>query len=129
MNTPFLAGELTEIKIALAAEPPIGLVRDLVRCHERMLALRVSGDSMAGALAADGDIIILAASADLRDGDLVVARIHDNDGQEVPAIGRLHRQNGHLHLQAGDSDAASVCYRPDQIKIEGRIVLIMRQLG
>lgn len=128
MNTPFLAGKLTELKIAVADEPPIGLVRDLIGSHERMLALRVSSDSMAGALAADGDIIIVAASAELRDGDLVVAKIHHDDGQEVPALGRLYRQNGRMHLQAGDSDAPFVCYHPDQIKIEGRIVLIMRQL-
>ena len=64
----------------------IELTRSLLRGQDASFALRVSGDSMVDALVNDGDIVILSATADVRSGDMVAARVIEDDGREATTL-------------------------------------------
>ena len=112
------------------ADEAIELTRGLVRGQEDVFALRVSGDSMVDALVNDGDIVVLAAVSEIRNGDMVAARVATRDGREETTLKYYYRENGHVRLQHANPNVPPLpLYRPDQVEVCGRVVLIIRQMG
>ena len=112
------------------ADEAIELTRSLLGGRDATFALRVSGDSMTDALVNDGDIIILAAESEVYNGDMVAARVTADDGREATTLKYFYRENGHVRLQhANPSLPPLPFYRPEQVAIFGKVVLIVRQMG
>ncbi len=110
----------------------IELTRSLVRGHENVFALRVSGDSMIDALVHDGDIVILDADAEIVNGDLVAAAIAGANGQEATTLKKYFCESGHVRLRAANPRMALdpiPLYLPEQVKVYGKVVLVIRQVG
>lgn len=107
----------------------IELTRSLLGGRDATFALRVSGDSMIDALVNDGDIVILAAAADAHNGDMVAARVVDEDGQETSTLKYYFRENGHVRLQHANPNLPPLpLFRPEQVSVYGKVVLIVRQM-
>lgn len=114
----------------LFADEAIELTRGLVRGREDVFALRISGDSMVGASVNDGDIVVLAAGSEIHNGDMVAARLPGGDGQEATTLKYYYRENGHVRLQHANPNMPPLPpYRPDQVDVCGKVVLIIRQVG
>ncbi len=112
------------------ADEAIELTRSLLRGQDATFALRVSGDSMVDALVNDGDIVILSAAADVHNGDMVAAQVIEDDGREATTLKYFFRENGHVRLQHANSILPPLpFYRPEQVAIYGKVVLIIRQMG
>jgi repressor LexA len=108
----------------------IELTRNLLRGQDATFALRVSGDSMVDALVNDGDIVILSAAADVHNGDMVAARVTEDDGREATTLKYFFRENGHVRLQHANPILPPLpFYRPEQVAVYGKVVLIIRQMG
>ncbi len=110
----------------------IELTRGLVGGRDEVFALRVSGDSMVDALVNDGDVVVLTAATEVRNGDMVAARVASDDGQEAMTLKYFYRENGHVRLQAANPRMALnplPIYRPEQVQVYGKVVLIVRQVG
>jgi repressor LexA len=105
------------------------LTRSLVSVHSDVFALRVSGSSMMDALVNDGDIVVLTATEDVHNGDMVAARVVGEDGQEATTLKYFYRENGHVRLQPAHPDMLPFFYHPSQVTIHGKVVLIIRQVG
>lgn len=86
-------------------------------------ALEVSGDSMIEAGIFDGDYALIRRCDDARDGDIVVALI---DNAEA-TLKYLHREKGMVRLDPANSDHAPQCYRPDQVRIQGKLAGLLRR--
>jgi repressor LexA len=88
--------------------------------------LRVHGDSMINAGIFDGDLLAVHRTKQVRNGQIVVARI----GEEV-TVKRYHRLNNNPHIQliAENDDYApiEVDLRQQEFSIEGLSVGILRQ--
>ena len=107
----------------------IELTRSLLRGQDATFALRVSGDSMVDALVNDGDIVILSATPEVHDGDMVAAQVTEDDGREATTLKYFFRENGHVRLQHANPALPSLpFYRPEQVTIYGKVVLIIRQM-
>ena len=112
------------------ADEAIELTRSLLRGQDATFALRVSGDSMIDALVNDGDIVILSAVPDAHNGDMVAARVMEDDGHEATTLKYFFRENGHVRLQHANPLLPPLpLYRPEQITIHGKVVLIIRPMG
>jgi repressor LexA len=107
---------------------PVELARSMVGRHQEVFALRVDGDSMIDALVHDGDLVILAVDPDFRDGDMVAARVHDDDGIASTTLKRYFRENGHVRLQPAHPKMEPLYYQPNQVTVQGKVVMVMRQL-
>ncbi len=86
-----------------------------------LFALRVKGDSMTGAGIFDGDLVIVRPQNSAKNGDIVVARI----AQEDATVKRLVRKPGIIHLAPENPK-----YRPipvdENTEIVGKVIRVVR---
>jgi repressor LexA len=106
----------------------IELTESLLGGHENVYALRVKGQSMIDALVDDGDTVILTATTDIHNGDMVAATVTGEDGQESRTLKYYYRENGHVRLQPANPTMEPIFCRPSQVTIEGKVVLVIRQI-
>ncbi|QLH40332.1 MAG: transcriptional repressor LexA [Defluviicoccus sp.] len=116
----------------IAAGTPIEALRD----HSRMIdipavllakgdhyALEVEGDSMIDAGIFDGDTVIIQRTEAADNGTIVVALV---DNEEV-TLKRLRRRGQSIALEpANPAYEARIC-GPDQVKVQGRLVGLLRR--
>lgn len=85
-------------------------------------ALEVKGDSMIGAGINSGDIVVIREQPTADNGDIVVALV---EGQEA-TLKRLRRRGSAIALEAANPEFETRVYRDDQVKIQGRLVGLIR---
>lgn len=86
-------------------------------------ALEVAGDSMINAGILDGDTVIIERCDSAENGAIVVALI---EGEEV-TLKRLRRRGNSIALEAENPAYETRIYRPDQVRIQGRLAALFRQ--
>ncbi|MFO1379011.1 MAG: transcriptional repressor LexA [Chitinivorax sp.] len=116
-GSPILAAEHVESRFVLDSAL-LGAEPDYL--------LRVRGNSMINAGIFDGDLIAVRQTRDVREGQLVVARLGDD-----VTVKRWHRDGRHVQLIAENSDYApiDVDLDRDQLDIEGVCIGVIRALG
>ncbi len=86
-----------------------------------LFALRVKGDSMIGAGILDDDLVIVKPQNSAKHGDIVVARVSDDEA----TVKRLIRKPGILHLAPENSK-----YKPipidENTEIIGKVIRVVR---
>lgn len=85
-------------------------------------ALEVKGDSMIEAGINDGDIVVIHEQAEANNGDIVVALI---EGQEA-TLKKLRRNGNAIALEAANPAYETRVYHVNQVKIQGRLVGLIR---
>jgi repressor LexA len=86
-------------------------------------ALEVKGDSMINAGILDGDTVILKRTESAHSGDIVVALVND----EVATLKRFRRKGGSIALEAANPDFGTQIFGPDRVKIQGKLVGLVRK--
>lgn len=86
-------------------------------------ALEVSGDSMIEAGIHDGDYALIRRCDTARDGDIVVALIDDSEA----TLKYLHHEKGQIRLDPANSSYEPQRYRPDQVRIQGKLAGLLRR--
>ena len=116
----------------IAAGTPIEALRDepnFVEIPQSLVssgdhyALEVEGDSMIDAGIFDGDTIILERCESADSGSIVVALIDD---AEV-TLKRLRRKGNSIALEPANMAYETRIFGPDRIKVQGRLVSLMRR--
>lgn len=96
---------------------------------EGAYALRVKGKSMIEDLIDDGDLVVIKPQPTAENGDIVVALVTDEDTPEGAAtLKRLYRERGRVRLQPRNPDMAPIYVDPDRLRIQGKVVSVIRQL-
>jgi repressor LexA len=116
----------------IAAGTPIEALRDTatVEVPNALLgagehyALEVSGDSMIEAGIFDGDTAIVRKCDTADNGTIVVALI---EGDNEVTLKRLRRRGASIALEPANRTYETRIFGPDQIKIQGRLVGVMRK--
>jgi len=85
-------------------------------------ALEVRGDSMIEAGINDGDIVVIREGETAETGDIVVALVDE----EEATLKRFRRQNGMIALEAANPAYETRLYRDDQVRVQGRLVGLIR---
>jgi repressor LexA len=87
-------------------------------------ALKVTGDSMVGAMIQDGDIVIMRPVRDpqsIRDGTIVAARIEDGT-----TLKHFHREGDQVKLTPANPTYPIQAFPADQVDVQGRLVAVWR---
>jgi len=115
----------------IAAGVPIAAISEVshnVAVPQTMLgkgdhyALEVKGDSMINAGINDGDIVIIRETTTADNGDIVVALVEDQEA----TLKRFRRSNGAIALEAANPAYETRLLRDDQVKVQGRLVGLIR---
>ena len=112
----------TPIEALREMQREIDLPADMIGSGEHY-ALEVAGDSMVDAGILDGDIAIVARAETAENGQIVVAFV---DGHEA-TLKRLRRKNDSIALEAENSSHETQIYGPDRVKVQGRLVGLLRR--
>ena len=117
-GAPILAEENIENHIVLGPELGGG---------DDAFALHVRGDSMIEAGIHDGDMVVVRPQRDATNGQIVVARIeNDQTGEHEVTVKRFFREAGRVRLQPENS-ALEPIYARD-LHLEGVVVAVVRVL-
>jgi len=84
--------------------------------------LKVRGDSMIGALIADGDYVLIRPQTTARDGDIVVAQVEEN----AVTLKRFFKEKGRVRLQPANPEYPAQFY--DDVRIQGKLVGVIRRV-
>lgn len=85
-------------------------------------ALEVKGDSMIDAGINNGDIVVIREQPDAENGDIVVALVEDQEA----TLKRLRKRGSAIALEAANPAYETRVYRDDQVKIQGKLVGLIR---
>jgi repressor LexA len=86
-------------------------------------ALEVRGDSMIEAGILDGDLVVLRRTDTADSGDIVVALVDD----EEATLKRLRRRGASVALEAANPSYETRIFGPDRVRIQGRLVGLIRR--
>lgn len=92
--------------------------------HEGTFALEVRGDSMIEDHICDGDYVLVEKTAQVRDGDIVVALV---DGSETTLKRYFRDSNQMVRLQPANSEMAPIRVPADRVQIQGRVLAVLRK--
>jgi repressor LexA len=87
-------------------------------------ALEVRGDSMIEDHICDGDMILVERTAEVRDGDIVVALV---SGMETTLKRLYHEAGGRIRLQPANSSLQPIFLPASEVQIQGRLVAVLRK--
>lgn len=86
-------------------------------------ALEVKGDSMIDAGILDGDTVIIRNASNANPGDIVVALVDD----EEATLKRFRRRGASIALEAANPAYETRIFGPDRVKIQGKLVGLIRR--
>ncbi|WP_431470654.1 transcriptional repressor LexA [Sphingosinithalassobacter sp. LHW66-3] len=86
-------------------------------------ALEVAGDSMVDAGILDGDYALIRRTDVARDGEIVVALIDDAEA----TLKYFRREGAMIRLDPANRTYDAQRYRPDQIRVQGRLAGLLRR--
>jgi repressor LexA len=86
-------------------------------------ALEVEGDSMTDAGIVDGDTVIIEKCETADNGSIIVALVEENE----VTLKRLRRRGNSIALEPANKKYETRIFRPDQVKIQGRLVGLLRR--
>ena len=116
----------------IAAGVPIEAISDysqnvavpstMLRGKDPHYALEVKGESMIEAGINDGDVVIIREGSTAENGDIVVAVV---EGYET-TLKRFRRNGNSVALEAANPAFKTRVFRDDQVKVQGRLVGLIR---
>ncbi len=131
---PAPANDVRELPVLgrIAAGTPIEAIeheRDRMAVPEALLGagehfiLEVQGESMIGAGILDGDLAVIRKTEDATSGDIVVALVME----EEATLKRLRRKGASIALEAANPAFETRIFGPSQVRVQGRLVGLIRQ--
>ncbi|MEM8530444.1 MAG: transcriptional repressor LexA [Chloroflexota bacterium] len=88
-------------------------------------ALRVRGHSMIDALIDDGDVVLLRYQETAENGQMVAALIEDDN---AVTLKRFYKEGDRVRLQPANVTMDPIYVNADKVRIQGRVVGVMRSL-
>ena len=80
---------------------------------------------MIDALIDDGDVVVLRATRDARDGDMVAAWITST---EETTLKRFYREGDRIRLEPANAQMEPIIVAAKDVEIHGRVVAVFRTL-
>jgi repressor LexA len=104
----------------------IMLARGIVKDDGDLFALQVQGNSMVDALINDGDTVILRRQQTAQNGETIAAWLQD---QEETTLKRFYLESdGRVRLQPANPYLEPIYTDPNNLRIQGKVVMVIRQL-
>ena len=130
-----LAGTNDAAKLPLlgriAAGTPIEAISDPTRYidvppalmgHGEHYALEIDGDSMIDAGIYDGDTVVIEKCGTAENGTIVVALVDDSEA----TLKRIRKKGDTIALEPANKDFETRIFGPDRVKVQGKLVGLIR---
>jgi repressor LexA len=122
-SEPVMVGDTPQT----ATDEVIELTRDLIRDEGDLFALRVKGNSMIDAMVSDGDIVIMKKVDHARNGEMVAVWLTDRN---ETTLKHFYQENGRVRLQPANPEMKPIMIDdPSVVQVQGRVMLVVRQLN
>jgi repressor LexA len=109
------------------ADEAIEITRGLLTNGEGLFALQVQGDSMIDAMINDGDIVVMKREPEWRNGDMVAVWLKD---KEATTLKHIYREGKKVRLQPANPTMKPILIdNPESLEIQGKVMLVVRQLA
>lgn len=109
------------------ADEAIEITRDMVASGEDLFALEVKGDSMIDAMVNEGDIVVMKREPTWSNGDMVAVWLKD---REETTLKYIYREGNQVRLQPANPNMdAIIIENPEIIEVQGKVMLVLRQLA
>ena len=92
--------------------------------HQETFALEVRGESMIEDHICSGDYVLAERTDSVKNGDIVVALV---DGTEATLKRYYSEPDGRVRLQPANGSMAPIFVHPESLKIQGRVLAVMRK--
>jgi len=129
LPVPFLGYIAAGVPInveALAGSETIEINRALFgRDISDLYALRVQGNSMIDALVNDGDIVVLKHQDRVENGQMAAIWLVD---EESTTLKKVYNEGQEIRLQPANPTMGPIMVPADQVQVQGKVVLVIRQL-
>lgn len=103
----------------------LALTRDLIPDQEGLFALEVKGNSMIDALINDGDVIVMKKQESAQNGEMCAVWLKDKN---ETTLKRVYRERNRIRLQPMNPTMKPFYADARNVEIQGRVVLVIRQL-
>jgi repressor LexA len=110
---------------ALMSDEAIELTRDLLGNPEGLYALQVEGNSMIDALVHDGDIVVMRYQQRVENGEMAAVWLKD---REEVTLKRFYDEGAQVRLQPANPTMRPIYVDPRQVEVQGKVVMVVRQL-
>jgi repressor LexA len=104
----------------------IDVAPELLGNRENVYALRVKGTSMIDALVNDGDVVILEAVSDAKQGDMVAAWL---EKEQEATLKKWFREGDRVRLQPANSTMDPIYTDASNVSVQGRVIAAVRPMG
>jgi repressor LexA len=122
-GSPLPDPEEVDVKTAEQVEVPADLAS--LEKLKNVFALRVRGQSMIDALIDDGDIVLLRRQETADNGQMVAAMIVD---ENAVTLKKFYHEGSRIRLQPANSTMQPIFTTPDNVRIQGRVVGVLRSM-
>lgn len=92
---------------------------------KEVYALRVRGHSMIDALIDDGDVVLLRYQETAENGQMVAAMLVT---ENAVTLKKFYNEGNRIRLQPANSTMEPIYTTPDNVRIQGRVVGVLRSL-
>ena len=92
---------------------------------DNLYALRVRGDSMIDAMVNDGDTVIMQPQYEARNGEMVAVYLRKDNSATLKRF--YHDDDGRVRLQPANPTLKPIYVDPEDVQIQGKVVLVIRQ--
>lgn len=93
---------------------------------DNVYALRVRGQSMIDALIDDGDLVLLRYQPTAQNGDMVAARIID---ENAVTLKKFYHEGDRVRLQPANSTMDPIYVAASNVEVQGRVISVLRTLA
>jgi repressor LexA len=110
---------------ALMGDETVELTRDILGDPEGLYALQVQGNSMIDALVNDGDIVIMRHQQKVENGEMAAVWLKE---REEVTLKRFYDEGAQVRLQPANPTMAPIYVNPRHVEVQGKVVMVVRQL-
>lgn len=89
-----------------------------------LFALQVSGESMIDAMVNDGDIVVMRPDNTARNGEMVAVWLTPDD---TTTLKYFYHEGDRVRLQPANPSMAPIFVDPKNVRIQGKVVMVLRQ--
>ncbi len=93
---------------------------------EELFALHVEGTSMIDALINDGDLVILRQQEQVENGQMAAVWINNSPGETT--LKKVYYEGQRVRLQPANPLMAPIYVPANQVQVQGKVVMVIRQL-
>lgn len=105
------------------AEKMIDVPHEIMKEGKNLFALEVRGNSMVDAMIADSDIVVMEQTETVNNGDVAACWLENE--QEV-TLKKVYFEKNQIRLQPCNPYMLPIFHVPDNVRIQGRVIAVIR---